>query len=382
MGNGDIEEEKLTDGANYGWASCNDCLIKKVTSSDAQSGNNYLYITDRKFSYSGFFQEVINQLKANGPGKYKISGYFKTPGAGSELNGKKMVMSLGVMGTGDGKQRTESVFFDISDTWQYVEKECNIFWDGDLIVGRFIAAGTNKIVFDFCADNLKLEKVADYQEGEVEKLIAAEKEKQAAAQKEVNEKSQPQKNVEPSEPVNPNEPTNSNESSGNGQTSGNASDIKHVNSIIVNSICDSLDSFTQSGGKKPTVKLTVEEENGNKYLKLSGRTANYFGIDQILGSKAKMGVKYKIEFNARIVGDTSNSSAVDIYFLSASNSGKKGYKRISGVDDKWNHFTAYYTLSFEADDLRIQFRPETSAIDGGNMSTYDLCIDDIVMVEE
>lgn len=386
LGNGDIEEEKLTDGANYGWASCNDCLIKKVTSSDAQSGNNYLYITDRKFSYSGFFQEVINQLKANGPGKYKISGYFKTPGAGSELNGKQMVMSLGVMGTGDGKQRTESVFFDISDTWQYVEKECNIFWDGDLIVGRFIAAGTNKIVFDFCADNLKLEKVADYQEGEVEKLIAAEKEKQAAAQKEVNEKSQPQKNVEPSEPVNPNEPTNSNESSGNGQTSGNASDIKHVasdvNGIIVNSTCNSLDSFTQSGGKKPTVKLTVEEENGNKYLKLSGRTANYFGIEQILGSKAKMGVKYKIEFNARIVGDTSNSSAVDIFFLSSSNSEKKGYKRISGVGDKWNHFTAYYTLSFEADDLRIQFRPETSAIDGGNMSTYDLCIDDIVMVEE
>ena len=374
LGNADIEEENLTDGANYGWASHNDCLIRKVTSSDAQSGKSYIYVTDRKFSYSGFYQDMYGQLKANGMGKYKISGYFKTPGESSQLNGKQMVMSLAIMGRGDSKQRSDSVFFNITDEWQYVEKVCDVYWDGELMTAKFTAAGTNKIVFDFCADNLRFEKVADYEPGEAEKLIAADKEKQQASQEEINVKSQPQKKDE-----NAGNTGDPNTSEG-GNTS--PSHVTGDTGIILNSACNSLDNYVQSGGKKPTVKLTVEEENGNKYLRLSGRIANYFGIEQTLGSRAKMGTKYKIEFNARIVGDTTNSSAVDVFFLAKSKPDEKGYKRFTGVGDSWQHFSDFYTLSFDAEDLRIQFRAETSAIDNGDMSKYDLCIDDIVITEQ
>ena len=345
LGNADIEEENLTDGANYGWASHNDCFIRKETGSGAQSGNSHLHITDRKFSYSGVCQDIWGQLKANGMGKYKISGYFRTPDASSALNGKKMYISVSAIGTGDSKQRSNPKFFNITSEWQYIEKVCNVYWVGDLMNGKFIAAGSDNIVHDFCADNLRLEKVADFEDGELESLIEAERTKEAAALKQANIKSQPP--------------------------------------IIKNSTCDSTASYSLSVTNKPSVTLTCEQEDdGNKYLRLSNRSENYFGIDQTLGLKLRTGKKYKIEFKGKIVGDTTNSSTVAIFFLSKSNPTLKGYKRINGVGSEWQTFTEYYTPTFEADDLKIQFRPDTSAIDNGDMTSYDFCIDDIAVTEE
>ncbi len=161
-------------------------------------------------------------------------------------------------------------------------------------------------------------------------------------------------------------------------------DTKH--NIIKNSTMDLTTDWVKSNGTSASVTLTFETEtNGNKYLKFAGRTADWLGIKQdITASELKPGKTYIFNALAKIENDTTDEGAIEVYLLSKTNSTYKVYKKLSGIGDDWKNISFEFTLSNDEvpSDVRLEFRAVTKSIDGGDPSTYNLCLDNVSIVRK
>ncbi len=333
-----------------------------VLSVEKDGDNSYISLSKRTAYYEGIEQKnIADALNKNGVGKYQLTGKIKFDGASTPETAEVYIIANSLKEKYT-KYNTYNKIENVGGEWQEfsitIDTSALEFttWPAD----ASISIKGNKATFNaetaLCIDDVKLVPVDTKVVEETDKTETT-----------------PTTSTTPAAPS----------TSGKGEAS-NVTKEEAAKNILVNGGMDSEEAWSKAGGIPKAVTLTYEEEDGNKYLKFAGRTADWMGVEQLdLAAKLKPGKTYVIKALVKIENDTAAAGAVEFYLLSKENKDYKYYKKISNIGDAWKNIEFEITLS-EDDipaDTKVNIRAATAAI-GSDTATYNLCLDDITIIEK
>lgn len=327
---------------------------KGILTVEEEGGNKYLSLANRTGAYERIettgFADKLNQY---GPGTYQISGRIKMEGAVAPCTAEVYILASSYKGTYE-KYNTYTKIPDLSSAWS----EFNITvdtsklefttWPSDTSLAIGEASASFNASTKLCIDDIKLVPVST-------------------------------KNSATSSST-----SNIASSSSNKEEASNVSKDEIGKSILENSTMDTDGVWTLSSGTPKKVKLSFEKESdGNKYIKISERTADWIGLEQTgFSAKMKPGKTYILKMRVKIEKDVNAQGELQFYMLSKSDSNFKVYKNFTGIGDAWKNIEFEFTPSSSPTDVRVNMRGVTTKFDNGDTANYNLCFDDIVIVEK
>ncbi|MBE7038459.1 MAG: hypothetical protein E7404_06125 [Ruminococcaceae bacterium] len=325
---------------------------------EEEGGNKYLSLANRVGAYERIeIGAIADKLNQYGPGTYEVSGRIKMDGALADTVAEVYILAPSYKGTYE-KYNTYTKVQGLSCEWS----EFNITVDTSKLEfttwpsDTTLAIGEASSSFDpstkLCIDDIKLIPV--------------------------NTKNSASLSSAPAPST-----STSNPSSNKGEAS-NVSKDEIAKNILLNGTMDKDGNWTLADKTPKAVSLTIEKESdGNSYIKMAGRTADWIGMEQTgFASKLKAGKTYVLKMRVKIENDVNSQGELQFYMLAKSNAEFKVYKKFTNIGDSWKNIEYEFTLDSAPSDVRVNFRAATTKFDNGNTANYNICFDDVVIVEK
>ncbi|MBE7038458.1 MAG: hypothetical protein E7404_06120 [Ruminococcaceae bacterium] len=316
--------------------------------------NKYLSLSDRVGSYEGIEQTgIADKLNKYGVGKYQVTGKIKVDGT-SGTTCEVYVIAGSYKGQYE-KYNLYSKINNITSEWQDFSITLDssklefTTWPSDTVFSIREHSGAFDASTKLCIDDIKLVPV----------------DTKPASSTVATTPSTPSSSVKQGEP-------------------SNASKDEVTKNILSNGTMDTEGVWALAEKTPKVVKISYEKESdGNNFLKVSGRTADWIGLEQTgFASKLKTGKNYILRMRVKIENAVNSDADLQFYMLSKTNADFKVYKKFTGIGDSWKNIEFEFTLDSAPSDARVNMRGITANIDGGNPANYNVCFDDIVIVEK
>lgn len=342
-------------------SSCDDTNVWKKNGGakgsitvEAEGNNKYLSLSNRSGSYEGLEQTgIADKLNKYGVGKYQVTGKIKVDGT-SGTTGEVYIIATSYKGQYE-KYNLYSKINNVTSSWQdfsiILDSSKLEFttWPSDTVFSIREHAGSFDTSTSLCIDDVK--------------LIPVDTKNSASGTT---------------------TPASTPNSTGNQGETSNIAKNESSKNILINGNMDVDGTWTLGGGTPKMVKLSYEKESdGNSYIKVSGRTADWIGLEQTgFASKLTLGKTYVLKMRVKIENAVNSNAQLQVYMLSKTDSNFKVYKNFTGIGESWKNVELEFTLNSAPSDARINMRGITAAIDGGNPANYNVCFDDVVIVEK